>query len=283
MLIASMVIFGTIGIFRRFIDIDSALLALLRGYIGVIVLFIIMAALGIKPGMAAIRKNLKWLLISGAMIGLNWMLLFEAYNYTTVAIATICYYMAPVFVMIASPFILKENLGLKKVLCGAVALLGVIMVSGVFGSSGGSVSIKGVLYGLGAAILYAAVIIVNQKIRDIGAYDKTIIQLGMAATVLLPYVILKLRMDEKGLFGGESLSTFTIIMILIVGIINTGVAYSLYFGSMGALPAQTVAVFGYIDPVVAIVLSGVLLKEKIGITEIVGAVLVLVGTIGSEI
>ena len=279
MMIAAMTIFGTIGIFRKYIPLPSSLLALARGIIGTaFLLLLVLVIKRDKLSTEAIRRNLVFLVISGALIGFNWILLFEAYQYTTVATATLCYYMAPVIVVLVSPFLFKERLTPLKAVCVAVALAGMVFVSGLPQSGFGGISeLKGILLGLGAALLYAMVVILNQYIKDIPAYDKTIMQLGMAAVAILPYTLL----TEN--FADISFTPVAIVMLLFVGIVHTGIAYTLYFGSMSGLKAQTIALFSYIDPVVAIILSAVILQENIGLWGIVGAVMVLGSTMVSEL
>ena len=277
-LILAMTIFGTIGIFRKYIPLPSGIVACARGILGVVFLLAFIKIRNIKMDGSAIRKHWKILLISGMFIGLNWVLLFEAYRYTSVAVATLCYYMAPIFVMLASPIVLKERLTTKKCLCVAVALLGMVFVSGVMdtGMPKGS-ELKGILFGLGAAALYATVVMLNQGLKKVPTYDKTIMQLGAAAVVLLPYILLAENLSSV------VLTPLIVIMLLIVGIVHTGIAYALYFGSMNGLKAQTVALFSYIDPIVAIILSALLLKEPMTIYSWVGAVLVLGATMISEL
>lgn len=275
--IAAMVIFGTIGIFRRYIDLPSSVLALARGFIGTLFLVIYVKLSGKKPDRAAVRANLALLVISGALIGFNWILLFESYNYTTVSVATLCYYMAPVFLILASPFVLKEKLTVNKLIAVFAAVTGMALVSGVF--RGGEIAVDqktGIILGLGAAVLYASVILINKKIGEIDAYSKTTVQLGAAAVCLLSYVLL----TEKA--SGIALSGRGLIMVLVVGIIHTGVAYALYFSSMKALSAQNIAIFSYIDPVFAIILSALILKEPMGFSDILGAVLILGAAVYSE-
>ena len=279
MMIAAMTIFGTIGIFRKYIPLPSSLLALARGIIGTA--FLLLLVLVIKRdnlSTEAIRRNLVFLVISGALIGFNWILLFEAYQYTTVATATLCYYMAPVIVVLVSPFLFKERLTPLKAVCVAVALAGMVFVSGIPQSGfAGMSELKGILLGLGAATFYAIVVILNQYIKDISAYDKTIMQLGTAAVALLPYTLL----TEN--FADTTFTPVSIIMLIFVGIVHTGIAYTLYFGSMSGLKAQTIALFSYIDPVVAIILSALILQENIGLWGVIGAVMVLGSTMVSEL
>ncbi len=279
MMIAAMTIFGTIGIFRKYIPLPSSLLALARGAIGTI--FLLLLVLVIKRdklNTEAIRRNLVCLVVSGALIGFNWILLFEAYQYTTVATATLCYYMAPVIVVLVSPFILKERLTPLKAACVAVALVGMVFVSGIPQTGFAGISeLKGILLGLGAATFYAIVVILNQFIREISAYDKTIMQLGTAAIALLPYTLLTESLTDI------TFTPFAVAMLFFVGIVHTGIAYTLYFGSMSGLKAQTIALYSYIDPVVAIILSAVILQENIGLWGVIGAVMVLGSTMVSEL
>ncbi len=278
LIIIAMTIWGTIGIFRRYIPMSSGIIAFTRGCIGTVFLVAVMFLTRKKISFQAIRNNLILLIISGAVMAVNWIMLFESYKYTSVATATICYYMEPVFVMLASPFLLGEKLSLKKVICIIVSLGGVVLVSGVTGMTEFSFGeIKGVLLGLGAAVLYAAVVIINKKLKNISAYDKTIVQLLVSTVTVVPYIL----MVEN--FTPVKIEPLGIVMLILVGVLHTGVAYTLYFGSMENVKAQTIALFSYIDPVVAIILSAVILKEKIGIPEICGAVLVLGSTLVSEL
>lgn len=273
-MLTAMAIFGPVGILVQGIPLPSAVIAFFRGLVGMLFLLMVMAVTKNKPDLRSIRKNLPVLLLSGVALGLNWTLLFEAYRYTTVAIATICYYLAPVFLVLVSP-LLGERLTGKKLILSGVALVGMVFVSGAFGGevSGG----KGIAFGVGAAVLYTTVMLLNKKLGDMPAYDKTVVQLGTAAVVILPYGLLT---------GGFSMAEMDLsgwLLLAVVCFINTGVAYWLYFGSIRQLPAQTVALFSYVDPVEAILLSALLLGEPLGWQEILGAVLILGSTLCSEL
>lgn len=273
----SMVIFGTIGVFRRYIPLPSSLVAMTRGLIGMLFLLLVMVLRKRGMNRAAVRRKLGLLCLSGAAIGVNWILLFEAYNYTSVATATLCYYLAPMFVIPASPLVVGERLTAKKLICVLTALLGMVFVSGVLESGGGSSDLKGVLLGLGAAVLYASVVLMNKQLGDVPAYDRTIVQLGSSAAVLLPYVLLTEDM------GALTFTPGTIGLLLVVGIVHTGIAYALYFGSLMQLKAQTAAILSYIDPVVAVLLSALVLREHMSLLSGLGAVLVLGAAVFSEL
>ncbi|MBR0139106.1 MAG: EamA family transporter [Firmicutes bacterium] len=264
----SMIIFGTIGIFRRFIPLSSPVLACARGLIGAAFLLVFMRLKGEKPDAASIRRNAPLTLLSGVLIGVNWILLFEAFRFTSVAVATLCYYMQPVFVILASPLVMKEKLSAKKLLCTAAALLGMILVSDVIGGAG-QVSSRGVILGLLAALIYASVIMLNKFIKGIEAIDRTFVQISSAGLVLIPYILL-----TEGIPSFD-IGAFGIIMTLIAGVVHTGIAYVLYFESMESIPVQTIAIMSYLDPVVALLLSVFLLKEPFGISQLMGAALIL--------
>lgn len=276
-LIGSMLIFGTIGIFRKYIPLSSALLACARGFIGGLFLLFFVSLKKKKVFSVFSAKQIILFCITGVFLGTNWILLFEAYNHTTVAVATLCYYMEPTIVILLSPLFFGERLTLKKSVCAAVSIIGIALVSGITGFSGvGTADITGILCGLGAALLYSAVVILNKKNPSENAYGKTIIQLLSAAVVLLPYILLTENIK------GTSVDAKAIVMVLTVGILHTGIAYALYFGSINSLNSQTVAIMSYIDPVSAIILSALFLNEKMTVFSAIGAVLIIGAAIISE-
>ena len=277
MLIASMCIFSTIGIIRKFIPLSSSIVALARAVIGAIFLLVVIGFRKKPVRIPSGKKNLILLLLSGIALGANWILLFESYNHTSVATATLCYYLAPILVILASPLVLKETLTLRKGICAGVALLGMIPVSGVTGGGlGGVADWKGILFGLSAAALYATVVLLNRMIDPMDAFDKTFAQLAISAVTLIPYVLLTenisaLQIDSMGL-----------ILLAVAGIVHTGIAYSLYFNSISQLPAQTSALLSYIDPIFAVLLSVIVLHEPMTIAAGIGAVMILGAAFVSE-
>lgn len=278
MFVFSMLIFGTIGVFRRYIPLPSAFLAFTRGIFGGLCILLLMRFRKKGGREVLARRDLLMLVVSGALIGFNWMLLFEAYNHTTVAVATLCYYMAPTIVILLSPIIFRERLTVKKAVCAAVAVAGMVLVSGVPGESGApEVSVPGILLGLGAAAIYAAVMIMNKKIKGVDTWQKTSVQLLSAGLAMVPYLLL------TGGFSTEGFSVSAAVLLLVVGIVHTGIAYALYFGSMDGLRVQTVAILSYIDPVSALLFSAFLLREPLSPLNILGAVMIIGSALVSEI
>lgn len=277
MLASSMLIFGTIGVFRRHIPLSSSLLSFIRGAIGSLFLLIFLRAGGRKISHSLPRRIMALLIVSGAMIGINWILLFEAYNYTTVATATLCYYMEPTIVVLLSPVFFKEKLTVKKLICAAAAFIGMVLVSGAAGEGlPQGDALLGILFGLSAAVLYAGVVILNKMIQNVDPYEKTILQLSSASICLLPYLL------ATGQFAHLELTPSAAVPVLIVGLVHTGIAYTLYFGSTDGLRAQTIAVMSYLDPVSALLFSAFLLREPISAAAIPGALLILGAALISE-
>lgn len=277
MLIASMVIFGTIGLLRRHIPCSSGFVALVRGLVGAVFLLAVVLLKKEKPDFGAIRKNGLFLALSGAALGFNWIFLFESYNNTSVATATVCYYLAPILVILLSPILFKEKLTRFQRINAGAAMAGMVAVSGLLDTGLPSWGeLRGIGFGLAAAALYASVMILNKKITGIGTYDKTISQLFLASIVMLPYVLLTENL------GQMELSSQSVVLLLIAGIVHTGVAYWLYFGAMGALKAQTVALYSYLDPILAIILSMVVLKEPMTPAAAIGSAVILAAAFLSE-
>lgn len=277
MLILSMAIFGTLGPFVRLIALPSGAIALCRAIMAATMIGLFLLLKREKIPFHAIKKELPLLLISGAAMGFNWILLFEAYKYTTVSVATLTYYFAPVLVTLACPILFKEKMSLKQWICFGMSTLGILLITGIGPLSAGSNHFLGILCGLGAAFLYASVILLNKFIKTVGGLHRTFLQFLAAIIVLLPYVAFS---------GGIPLQNLTKagwICLLIIGLLHTGVAYCLYFASLKDLNGQKAAILSYIDPLVAVILSVALLGEPLNLPQIIGGLLILGFTLWNEI
>ena len=277
MLIASMTIFGTLGPFVRSISVSSGELALYRAILAglLIAVYLLVTRQGIP--FTKIRRSLPLLLISGVAMGFNWILLFEAYKYTTVSVATLSYYFAPVIVTAVCPFLFREKLTRRQLLCFVMSTLGIVLITGIGDLSQGSRHLLGVAFGLGAAVLYASVVLVNKFIRDVEGIHRTFLQFIAAIAILIPYVATT---------SGVTLSSLNAtgwVCLLIVGLIHTGVTYCMYFTALRDLPGQKAAILSYIDPLVAVLISVLLLGEALTPAQAIGGALILGFTLYNEI
>ena len=272
MLLLAMLIYGSIGVFCRPIRLSRSVIALSRAALGFLTLLLWRLLRAERADWAAVRRNAPLLLAAGSFLGFNWILLFEAYRYTTVAVATLCYYMAPVLVILASP-LMRERFTVRKLLCVAVAAVGMAILSLQGGEKSG---LRGVLLGLAAAVLYASIVLCNKKLAAISGMDRTLVQLLIAAVVMGVYTAATEDLSALQPTGTE------LVLLLILGVVHTGLAYALYFGSMEALSGQTVALYSYLDPIAAIFFSALLLGEGLTLRTALGAALVLGATLLGE-
>ena len=277
MIVLSMAMFGTLAPFVRNIPVASGELALYRAVLASAIIAVFMIATRQKLPINSIRKELPMLILSGAGMGVNWILLFEAYKYTTVSVATLSYYFAPVIVTAVCPFLFKEKLTKKQIICFLMSTLGIILITGIGEMSGGSQHLKGIIFALGAAVLYASVVLVNKFIKNVDGIHRTLIQFIAAIIVLTPYVMAT---------SGCSLGNMDVtgwINLLIVGFIHTGLTYCMYFTALKNVSGQQAAILSYIDPLVAVLISVTILGEAMTFMQIIGGALILGFTLWNEL
>ena len=277
MMVTAMAVFGTVALFVRNIPVSSSEIALYRAVMAALLLGAFLLLTGQKIDFRAIRKELPLLLISGMAMGINWILLFEAYRYTTVSVATLSYYFAPVIVTVACPILFKEKMGVKQWLCFGMSTLGIVLITGVGDLSAGNTHLIGILFGFGAAVLYAAVVLLNKFIKGVAGIQRTFLQFVAAILILLPYVLL------TGGIHLHSLSGSGWVNLLIIGVIHTGITYCLYFSALRDIPGQEAAILSYIDPLVAVAISVFVLGEQLTLLQLLGGILILGFTLYNEI
>ncbi len=271
----SMLIFGTISIFARYINLASSGLAFYRAFIAVMGLCIYKLIKRERWFAGITKKTALLLLLSGAAIGFNWVMLFEAYNYTSVATATLCYYFAPVIVIALCPIIFKEKVTIWQAICFIMSTAGLVLITLVGKQT--DYDIRGILFGLGAALLYALVMMLNKSIQGITGIDRTLIQFICACAVLLPYAFFTNGLSLKNVgFTG-------IGALLILGIVYTCITYVLYLNSISKLEGRVTALLGYIDPLCAVAVSVCVFNERLLPLSALGGIMILGFTLLSDI
>ena len=276
-MICAMMVFGTIGLFVKNIPLSSGEIALFRAIIATLAIVIYQFISGKKIKLPSRKRDIVLLLLSGAAMGFNWIFLFEAYNYTAVSIATLSYYFAPVIVMISCPILFREKLTLKQMVCFIMSTIGLVLIIGIGGIETDGTNLIGIGFGLCAAALYATVILLNKFIKEVDGVDRTLMQFFSAIIVLVPYLYM-----TSGIHIGQ-LGGMGLLNLLIIGVVHTGIMYCLYFSSLKQLKGQEAAILGYIDPLVAIIVSVTLLGESIAFTQIIGGILILGFTLFNEV
>lgn len=273
----SMIIFGTLGLFTRNISVSSGELALYRAVLAAVLVLAYLIITKQPISFKNIKKELPLLLLSGIAMGINWILLFQAYRYTTISIATLSYYFAPVIVTIVSPILFHERLTKKQLFCFCMSTLGLVFIIGIENIDASGTHLIGILFGLGAASFYATVILLNKFIKNVVGIHRTFLQFFAAILILLPYVIIT---------GGTHLNTLDGIgwgCLFIVGLLHTGITYCMYFSSLKDLSGQKAAILSYIDPLTAVFVSVVILGESITLLQVLGGIIILGFTLWNEV
>ncbi|PKM74229.1 MAG: EamA family transporter [Firmicutes bacterium HGW-Firmicutes-16] len=271
-----MAIYGTISLVVKNIAVSSGEIAFWRVAIALTAILIYKLIRREKIPFNQAKADIFWLALSGIAMGFDWILFFEALKYASVSVTTLSYYFCPVLLMILSPIVFKESLTLQKVLCFVMATVGLVLIIGAR-SSGGNKEIIGIALALAAAFAYAFIIIIAKRIKSVEGIDKTIFQFFAAIVVLAVYVPLTTG------FHASELPSKGLICLGILGLVHTAFAYCLYFTSIGKLPGQKVALLGYIDPLIAVIVSVAFLRETITLWQLVGGAMIIGFTILNEL
>lgn len=269
-MVCAQLIFGTTGVLTKLAALPASFICMSRGALGFAFLLLLYKLIGVKLDLEAIKRNIWLLVITGAFLAMHWILVYESYAYTKVATSMLCFYTAPIFVILAGPFVLGEKMTVKKILCVLAALLGLSFVSGFWSSGGGlGNELIGIGLSLCSAMLYAIEIFLCKKLKDISSYDVTIVNMLMVFIVSGLNVLFRVDLSDV------QFSISSIVLVCVMGIMNTGAAYVLYFRALAKMQAHSVAMLSYISPVTAILWTALILKENLDIYDLVGAVLIL--------
>lgn len=272
--LTAVIIYGTIGYFLHYVNAASEFVVMCRGLIGSIFIFLVMLIKKDLPNLKQIKNNLLMLVVSGVSLGLNWLFLFAGYRYA-VAITSLCNYTAPIIVVIVSATIFREKFNTKQIICVLLAFIGIVFVSGVL--DGEIVAdIHCFIYGFLAAIGFVITVLCNRRMHDIKPLDRTVVQLFVSFLTISPVVLINSQIPTN-------LDTNSILILIMMGIVHTGIAYILYFSSIDTLPVHKVAILGYIEPVLSILIGTVIFKENMTFLGGIGAILILVSALINEL
>ena len=270
----ALTLYGTIGLFLHFISYSSEFVVLCRGVLGSLFILAVLLAKKGRIDFGSIKNNIKYLMISGFALGFNWVFLFAGYRYG-IAITSLCNYLAPIAVVVIMAVVYKEKINSKQIGCIVLAFIGMLMLTGIFESENKG-DVRCVIYGSLAALGFVILVLCNKKLKDIEDLEKTLMQLFFSVLIVFPYVVFNDGFPKQ--FDLQST-----ILVLILGILHTGVAYICYFGSINILDAQTIAVLGYLEPVLNFVFGAFVLKENISVYSVTGAIMILLASIGNEL
>lgn len=273
--LAAIAIFGSIGLFLEFIGLPRGIVAFGRSLFGTLFVLAVVLLRGKKPDKEAIRKNLRWLILSGMSLGFNWIFLFTAYEVSSLALGILCNYLAPVLVVLIAPILWKDKLTLPKMLCVGAAFVGIVFVSGL--PDGGAVNVEGIVMGLLSAVTFVFIVVFNRKLDGVTAFDKAVVQLAVATVTIFPYALFESVTKEF------TVDPVSVLLVVVLGFFHTGVAYCFYFDALGKISTQAFAVIGYLEPVMAVLISAFLLGTPMTVFGWIGAVLIIGAALVGEL
>lgn len=274
--VIAVILYGTTGYILNLISLPSEVVVLCRSALASLFLFLFFTLRGKKLDIELIKKNYMLFLPAGFVLGLNWTFMFASYAAGSVAIGSLLTYTAPIILVAFETLVHKKKMSIGKILCLVGVTIGIVFVSGVFDVAV-EVNTPCVVYGLLSSAAFVFLIIFNRRLKEFPIYEKTFTSLVIATFTVLPYVFI---MNVGKQF---TINTISIVMILVLAILNTVIANMLYMGSIGHIPVETVAILGYVEPVVGTLLSVTLMNQPLGPFGIIGAVLIIASAIISEV
>lgn len=273
-LILALLLFGSNGIVASYINLNSYEIVFLRTLLGSVTLIIVFFATKRKLTFFKYKCQSAFLTISGIAMGASWIFLYDAYDKIGVSIASLLYYCGPIIVMALSPVVFRERLTKPKVISFFAVLAGIFLVNGtVFNENK---NVWGIFCGLMSAVCYSFMVIFNKKAKDITGLENSMIQLFISFLTVAVFVGIK-----QGY--GIDVDRASVLPVLVLGLLNTGLGCYLYFSSIGRLPVQTVAICGYLEPLSAVIFSMIFLNEIMLPMQLIGAVLIIGGAIYGEL
>lgn len=272
--VIALLMFGSNGILAHYISLDSFQIVLFRTFFGCITLLLLMKLCKHPFTFLQHKRSFIFLILSGVSIGISWLFLYEAYQQIGVNIASLIFYCGPVLVMAASPLLFKEKLTRQKMICFMVVFAGIILINSRALQDQHTKS--GLITSALSAFMFACMIAFNKKTSPITGMENAAFQMTFAFLTVLIVVAFK-----QGLSFYIPQGDF--LPILALGVLNTGFGSYLYFSAISTINVQTVALVGYVEPLSAVIFSFLILKEQLLPLQILGALLITLGAILSEI
>lgn len=270
--ILSLILFGSNGIIAGFISLPSTEIVFWRTMIGSILLVLIYIMKEKKCYIKINNKDVLYVTLSGISMGISWIFLYEAYNLIGVSLSSLAYYCGPVIVMVLSPLLFGEKLTIFNIIGFQAVILGAILVNGDISKNVNNI---GVIYGGISAVAHAFMVIFSKKSKMKNGIENAMIQLVFSFFTVVIYFGITEQFSLK-------MTLSDLFWIVILGVFNTGVGCYLYFSSISKLSVKTVSVFGYIEPLSAVLLAVMIIGERMSVIQIIGTFTLIVGMLFAE-
>lgn len=272
---ASMLIWGSVGIFARFSTLDGLSLAFLRVLMGsgIFLLFSIRDGGWLGRAFSSVRPRIGQVFLLGMALALNWVFFFSAVIYTTIAKATLIYYLAPILVVLLAGLLLGERITRGRLFYVGMAFLGALMIALQERPSLSSSDFLGVVFALAGAFFYALVTLLGRHLRDVESDALTFFQLLFATIVLFPLI----------LWRGLPLTPKALAVSFLIALLHTFLALLIYMDGLKEVEAGEAALLSYLDPLSAVLYAFLVFGEvPTGMTLAGGAFILLASFFGSR-
>ena len=272
-LVFVMVIWGSLGVFTNSIPLSALSLAFLRALIALPILFVVMK---MKTTDKVNVSLLKPYLISGVLLGFGWLTLFYGFKHTNISSAVMIYNMCPVYVMILAPLVLKETISKIQIAVIFASIMGLFLIVGhnlLEGYGYMGMALSGI-----SGMLYAIIVLINRSIKiRVDNQIATFVQIFTAMLVLLPFVLM-----DGNILTVLDLDARAVIYTILLGILHTGVAYTLFFSLYTHMKSVEIVSYSYLEPLFAILFSVIFVGELLTVPQIIGGILILGSTYVGE-
>ena len=255
---------GAVGLFVKELTLDAAGIVTWRVALAALTVAVVALGRGRAVDLRVDRSARSGVAGAGALLALHWWLFFETIKLSSVTVGVLFAYLAPVFLAGLAPWLLRERLTLRTGLALVVAVVGVLLVVG----GGDRPDLEATACGLATGLSYAVLIVLAKRLRE---------DLPATTVAFWEYVIVTILLAPVALAGRGLVpdSARQLGAVVVLGVALTGVCGLAYVALLGHLPAQTVGILSYLEPVSAALLAAAVLGEPLGPRTVLGGLLVL--------
>ena len=214
-----------------------------------------------------------WLVLGGVTLVLNWLALFSAYAHSGIAIATVVYHTQPFFLLLLTSVLQREPFPFARLPWLVLAFAGVMLITGLEHGAGGASMLAGIGLGLLAALLYAVTTLATRRLQAIPPGQIAGLQMVLGVLMLAPLAHPAAASYGSGTWGA----------LLALGLVHTGVMYTLLYGAFQRLSVVSIATLSFIYPLVAIVIDVMVFGVVLGPLQMAGMALVLLGVVANQL
>ncbi|BDB22835.1 DMT family transporter [Cupriavidus sp. P-10] len=219
------------------------------------------------------RAQLGWLALGGVTLVLNWLALFSAYAHSGIAIATVVYHTQPFFLLLLTSAMQREPFPFARLPWLVLAFAGVMLITGLEHGTTGTAMLAGIGLALMGALLYAVTTMATRRLQAIPPGQIAGLQMVLGVLMLAP-----LAHPAIGTYG-----TGTWAALLALGLVHTGIMYTLLYGAFQRLSVVSIATLSFVYPLVAIVIDVMVFGVVLGPLQVAGMLLVLLGVVANQL